>query len=395
MEKVRFVTGVLALFNVFFLGSCYGQPAVEEVALPSGSATATPVREQIERLSSFDAVERAHAAQALGSMGEGAVAAVPFLIRALNDTARFAVRSPEGEATPASVAEAAMMALVNIGAPAVDPLIYALGDSNPGVRAMVAEALGRIRDPRTIEPLIKVLESDGDYLVQAAAVDALRKKDDPRALEALFLAEDHGNWMVRSLARSAVEEARAEAGEKGSSAQEDEVPDRQDPTAKQANGDRDETQVGDESTIEEPTAIPEDSETGMKEGEPVPSDEGIPPAEEPTHVVQRGDTLYSLGRRFGVPWQTLMTYNNLSDPTNLNVGQILRIPAEAGTADGPARDGETLYTVQQGDNLYEIGLLFGMSWKRIAERNGLTDPGQIFVGQVLSIPSKRTVHSPH
>jgi len=394
MEKVRFVIGLLALVNVSLLGSCYGQPAVPEGALPSDSGTSAPVREQIERLSSFDPVERAHAAQALGSMGEGAVPAVPFLIGALNDSARFAVRSPEGEATPSSVAEAAMIALVNIGGPAVDSLISCLGDSNPGVRLMVTEALGRIQDPRTIEPLIKVLASDGDYLVQATAVDALRKKKDPRALEALFLAEDHGNWMVRSLARSAVEEARAEAGDEGSSAPGDVAPDRQDPTTEPASGDRDDARDGDEPTTEEPSPVPESSETGIKEEEPGPPDEGIPPAEEPTHVVQRGDTLYSLEQRYGVPWQTLMTYNNLHDPTNLDVGQILRIPAQAGTAGGPARDGETLYTVQQGDNLYEIGLLFGMSWKRIAERNGLTDPGQIFVGQVLRIPGKRGVHSP-
>jgi LysM repeat protein len=200
--------------------------------------------------------------------------------------------------------------------------------------------------------------------------------------------------MVRSLARSVVEEARTEAGDEGSSAPGDEVPDRQEPTAIQASGDPDDAGDGDEPTTEEPSVAQGSPETLTGEGEPVPSEEGIPPPEEPTHVVQRGDTLYSLGRRYGVPWQTLMTYNNLPDTTNLEVGQILRIPAEAGTAGGSARDGETLYTVQQGDNLYEIGLLYGMNWKRIAERNGLTDPGQIFVGQVLSIPSKRTVHSP-
>ena len=123
--------------------------------------------------------------------------------------------------------------------------------------------------------------------------------------------------------------------------------------------------------MEEQTTMPESPETAIREGEPVSSDEGILPEGEPTHVVQRGDTLYSLGRRYGVSWQTLMTHNNLHDPTNLNVGQVLRIPAGAGTAPGPDGDGETLYTVQYGDSLYEIGLLFGMNWKRIAERNGL------------------------
>jgi len=388
MEKVRFVIGLLALSIVCLLGSCTGKSAVPERGLPSHPEPSARVRDQIERLSSFDPVERTHAAQALGSMGEDAIPAIPFLIGALEDSARFAVRSPEGEATPSSVAEAAMRALVDIGASAVDPLISALGDSNPGVRLMVTEALGRIEDPRTVEALIKVLESDGDYLVQATAVDALRNKKDPRALEALFHAQDHANWMVRSLARSAVEEARAEAVHGRSSAPAEMVPERQDLTAKQASD------AGDKPTTQEPSDVPESTDAGSKQEEPGSSEEGIPPAREPTHVVQRGDTLYSLGRRYGVSWQTLMTHNNLDDPTDLNVGQILRIPAEAGTAGGSVREGETLYTVQHGDNLYEIGLLFGMSWKRIAERNGIADPGQIFVGQVLRIPSKRSLHSP-
>jgi hypothetical protein len=98
MAKVRIVISLLVLLNVLSLGSCYGQSAAPEGELPPYASVR--VREQIERLSSFDPVERAHAAQVLGSMGEGAVLAIPFLIGALNDSARFAVRSPEGEASP-------------------------------------------------------------------------------------------------------------------------------------------------------------------------------------------------------------------------------------------------------------------------------------------------------
>jgi LysM repeat protein len=194
--------------------------------------------------------------------------------------------------------------------------------------------------------------------------------------------------VVRSLARSAVEEARGEAGNERSSTPADLMPDRQDLTVKQARD------AGGEPTTHDPGDVPENSDTGIKKEEAGSSEEGIAPAEEPTHVVQRGDTLHSIGRRYGVPWQTLMTHNKLDDSTDLNVGQILRIPPKAEAAGGSGQEGETLYTVQHGDSLYEIGLLFGMSWKRIAERNGLADPGQIFVGQVLRIPSKQSLHSP-
>ena len=216
MNKVRFILGFLALMSLFPLGCCCAQSAMPEGRMLSNAPAR--VKEQVERLHSFDPVERRNAAQEMGRMGEEAVAAVPALIRALNDSARLAVRSPEGEGPPASVAEAAMLALANIGAPAVDPLIASLRNDNPGVRMMATAALGRIEDPRTIEPLIEVLETDQDSLVQAAAVDALRKKQDYRTLEALLVAEQNGNWMVQSLAKSAVEEARAVPREEVSSA---------------------------------------------------------------------------------------------------------------------------------------------------------------------------------
>jgi LysM repeat protein len=47
---------------------------------------------------------------------------------------------------------------------------------------------------------------------------------------------------------------------------------------------------------------------------------------------------------------------------------------------------DTTYTVQPGDNLYRIGLRFGVSWVQIAQRNGISNPNLIFVGQQLIIP---------
>lgn len=48
--------------------------------------------------------------------------------------------------------------------------------------------------------------------------------------------------------------------------------------------------------------------------------------------------------------------------------------------------GETIHVVQAGENLYRIGLQYGLSWVVIAEFNGITDPNAITVGQELRIP---------
>lgn len=44
------------------------------------------------------------------------------------------------------------------------------------------------------------------------------------------------------------------------------------------------------------------------------------------------------------------------------------------------------HTVATGENLYRIGLLYGISWLDLAEANGIVDPANLTVGQVLTIP---------
>ena len=43
------------------------------------------------------------------------------------------------------------------------------------------------------------------------------------------------------------------------------------------------------------------------------------------YTVQRGDTLYSIAKKFGVTVQSLQTLNNISDPTKISVGTRLII----------------------------------------------------------------------
>jgi LysM repeat protein len=44
------------------------------------------------------------------------------------------------------------------------------------------------------------------------------------------------------------------------------------------------------------------------------------------YVVQPGDNLFRIGLRFGVPYQQLAAFNNISDPTRIFVGQVIFIP---------------------------------------------------------------------
>ena len=99
-----------------------------------------------------------------------------------------------------------------------------------------------------------------------------------------------------------------------------------------------------------------------------------------TYVVQRGDTLYRLALRFGVRTETLAAANGIAAPYNIQVGQILTIPAHDGWVS------VTPYTVKAGDSLYSIAQAWGLDWHDLANANGLSWPYRIYVGQELAIP---------
>ena len=61
-------------------------------------------------------------------------------------------------------------------------------------------------------------------------------------------------------------------------------------------------------------------------------------------------------------------------------GAILTPAASAATCSAQ-------YTVLPGDNLFRIGLVFGVPWPAIAAANSLSNPSLIFPGQVLCIPA--------
>ena len=66
----------------------------------------------------------------------------------------------------------------------VTPLAVALQDQQPSVRAAAASALGRLRDPAAVEPLVGLLDDDNPAVGKTAAL-VLRGYDDERARAAL------------------------------------------------------------------------------------------------------------------------------------------------------------------------------------------------------------------
>jgi len=63
------------------------------------------------------------------------------------------------------------------------------------------------------------------------------------------------------------------------------------------------------------------------------------PAAEGTYVVKKGDTLYSIALEHGADYRDVAAWNQLSDPTKINVGQVLRVtpPEESRVQVGRAK----------------------------------------------------------
>lgn len=121
-----------------------------------------------------------------------------------------------------------------------------------------------------------------------------------------------------------------------------------------------------------------------------------PPPPQPAvqeYVVQKGDTFDSIGRKYGVSWKAIQEANPNVNPTRLQIGQKIVIPApSAGAAAAPAAapsaapaGGERIYIVKSGDTLTKIAKTHGTTVKALRAANKLrTD--RIRVGDKLVIP---------
>lgn len=93
------------------------------------------------------------------------------------------------------------------------------------------------------------------------------------------------------------------------------------------------------------------------------------------YVVQPGDSLWSISRKFGVSAARIYAVNGLGDIPYLVIGQALVIPST-----------ERAYLVRPGDTLWSISRKFGVSVESIARLNGISNPDMIAPGKVLRIP---------
>lgn len=103
------------------------------------------------------------------------------------------------------------------------------------------------------------------------------------------------------------------------------------------------------------------------------------------HTVQRGETLYGIARRYGNTVQHVAAFNGLTNPSRIFAGQ--RLCVWDNSLNPYPQPSDTTYTVQRGDTLYSIARRYGLNTYQLASFNGIWNPSRIYAGQVLRIPS--------
>ena len=98
------------------------------------------------------------------------------------------------------------------------------------------------------------------------------------------------------------------------------------------------------------------------------------------YVVQSGDNLSSIARKYGITVAKIQELNGMGNSTYLNVGQKLIVEGSATTSE----DGFKVHTVKKGEGLWDIARQYKVTIEEIVKWNNLNDT-KIKVGEKLKI----------
>ena len=118
------------------------------------------------------------------------------------------------------------------------------------------------------------------------------------------------------------------------------------------------------------------------------------------YIVEPGDSLWRISRKYDVSIGEIKKTNNLSGDT-ISVGQSLFIPdlfpaqekepssVSATSVKIRQRPGLVVYTVRKGDSLWRIAQTHGTTITKITDLNGISNKVRLMPGQEILVPAKK------
>lgn len=104
------------------------------------------------------------------------------------------------------------------------------------------------------------------------------------------------------------------------------------------------------------------------------------------YTIQRGDTLSEIAQRYNTTVNELVRLNNIQNPNMIYANETLLIPTKNNSISTGSDDkNNTIYIVQRGDTLYSIAKRFNTTVKNIVNNNGISNQNLIYPGQRLII----------
>lgn len=108
------------------------------------------------------------------------------------------------------------------------------------------------------------------------------------------------------------------------------------------------------------------------------------------YTVRRGDTLWDIGRQYGVSVQQLASWNGISSRRYLRPGQKLNLWLDGGQekladANSKTEQGAVAYTVKKGDSLWLIAKKFNVTVKQLLAWNNLRKNSFLKPNQTLRV----------
>lgn len=106
---------------------------------------------------------------------------------------------------------------------------------------------------------------------------------------------------------------------------------------------------------------------------------GVNAGKNRTYVIKKGDTPGAVAKRFHVPLDELLRYNNLSKGSSFRIGDKLQIPNK-GEVTG------SKYVVKPGDSVAKVSDFHGVSQDDLRAANGMGKNAKLRVGKKIVIP---------